>query len=99
MIKTAVLLRHFKIKINYNKKFVLIRYMIKFFLISFQFKTLYNKFSILIKELFTVFIKLIINILIMKIKINIIIDTVKNKIYKYNKKALIILDYNAYIII
>ena len=78
---------------------MLIKHIIKFLLISFQFKTLYNKFNILIKELFIIFIKLIINILIIKIKINIITDTVKNKIYKYNKKAFIISDYNIYIII
>ena len=35
----------------------------------------------------------------MKIKISIITDAIKNKIYKYNKKALIISDYNTYIII
>ena len=78
---------------------MLIRHIIKFFLILFQFKTLYNKLNILIKKLFIIFIKLIINMLIIKIKINIIINIVKNKIYKYNKKALIISDYNIYIII
>ena len=78
---------------------MLIKHIIKFLLISFQFETLYSKFNILTKRLFTVFIKLIINILIIKIKINIVTNTVKNKIYKYNKKVLIILDYNVYIII
>ena len=99
MIKTAVSLKYFKIKINYNKKSVLIKHIIKFLLISFQFKALYNKFNILIKRLLIIFIKLTINILIIKIKINIVTNTVKNKIYKYNKKALIILNYNIYIII
>ena len=98
-MKIAVFLKHFKIKINYNKESVLIKYIIKFLLISFQFKTLYNKLNILMKGLFIIFIKLIINILIMKIKVNVIINTVKNKIYKYNKKAFIILNYNIYIII
>ena len=68
-------------------------------MIFFQFKILYNKFDILIKRLFTIFIKLTINILIIKIKINIIINAAKNKIYKHNKKAFIILSYNIYIII
>ena len=35
----------------------------------------------------------------MKIKIDIITNTAKNKIYKYNNKALIISGYNVYIII
>ena len=78
---------------------MLIRYIIKFLSISFQFKALYNKFNILIEELSVIFIKLIINILIIKIKVNIIINIVKNKIYKYNNKTLIISSYNVYIII
>ena len=51
---------------------MLIKHIIKFLLISFQFKALYGKFSILIKELFIISIKLIINTLIIKIKINIV---------------------------
>ena len=78
---------------------MLIKHIIKFLLISFQFKALYGKFSILIKELFIISIKLIINTLIIKIKIDIVINTVKNKIYKYNKKAFIVSNYNIYIII
>ena len=78
---------------------MLIKYIIKFLLILFQFKILYNKFNILMKRLFIISIKSITNILIIKIKVNIIINIIKNKIYKYNKKALIILNYNVYIII
>ena len=97
-MKTVIFLKYFKIKINYNKKSVLIKHIIKFFPIFFQFKTLYNKFNILTKKLFAVFIKLIINILIIKIKVSITTNTIKNK-NKYNNKILIISSYNIYIII
>ena len=97
--RTAVPKGHSEVKVDYRGESVFISHIIKFLPISFRFKALHNRLRILIKRSPLISVKLIMNPLLTKIKINILMDAAKNKLYKYNMKALIISSRDTYIII